>query len=176
MIEGGRVRGLTAAVKDAQSVTSAGEPVQPLIHGVRLRHSTTHADERGNLCEIYDDRWEFTIDAVTYAYLLTLRPGAIRGWSLHTKQDDRLFFTSGTIKVALYDAREESPSVGDVNVLFLGTHDRALLRIPPGVFHAVRNVGTDDAVLMNLPSRPYEHSDPDKYRLPSDSEEIPYRI
>jgi len=167
---------LTVAVKDVQSVTTSGDPVQELIHGVRLRHGTTHADERGDLCEIYDDRWEFTTDPVVYAYLLTLRPGSIRGWSLHTKQDDRLFFASGTVKVALYDAREDSPSVGDVNVLFLGTHDRALLRIPPGVYHAVKNVGTEEAVLMNLPSRAYDHADPDKYRLADDSEEIPYRI
>jgi len=29
---------------------------------------------------------------------------------------------------------------------------------------------------VNLPSRPYLHEDPDKYRLPHDTDEIPYRL
>jgi dTDP-4-dehydrorhamnose 3,5-epimerase len=176
VIDGGRVRSLEAAVKDAQTVTSAGESVQELIHGVRLRHATTHADARGDLCEIYDERWEFTTDPVPYVYVVTLNPGSVRGWVVHLEQDDRLFFSAGTIKVALYDAREESPTAGDVNVFHLGTNDRALLSIPAGVFHAVKNVGPAPALFVNLPSQPYNHADPDKYRLPIDTEEIPYRI
>ena len=111
-----------------------------------------------------------------YVYLVTLRPGSIRGWIVHLEQDDRLFLASGSIKVALYDAREDSRTVGQVNVFFGGTHDRALLSIPPGVFHAVKNVGHTEAVFVNLPSRPYLHEDPDKYRLPSDTEAVPYRL
>jgi dTDP-4-dehydrorhamnose 3,5-epimerase len=176
MIEGGRVRSLEATVRDAQTVTSEGERVQKLIRGVRLRHATTHADERGDLCEIYDERWEFTTDPVPYIYVVTLNPGSVRGWVVHLAQDDRLFFSSGTIKVALYDAREESPTAGDVNVFYAGTNDRALLSIPAGVFHAVKNVGPGPALFVNLPSQPYNHADPDKYRLPVDTEEIPYRI
>jgi dTDP-4-dehydrorhamnose 3,5-epimerase len=174
--EGGQVRGLAAAVKDVQTVTSSGESVQELIHGVRLRHASTQADARGDLCEIYDERWEFTTEPVPFVYCVTLTPGSVRGWVVHLEQADRLFFSSGTIKVALYDAREDSPTVGEVNVFFLGTNDRALLRIPPGVFHAVKNVGHGEAAFVNLPSKPYDHADPDKYRLPIDSEEIPYRM
>jgi len=77
VIEGAHVRGLDAAVKDVQTVTTTGEPVQELIHGVRLRHATTHADERGDLCEIYDERWEFTTDPVPYVYVVTLHPGSV---------------------------------------------------------------------------------------------------
>lgn len=176
MIEGGQVRSLDVAVKDAQTVTSAGEPVQELIHGVRLRHATTHADERGDLCEIYDERWEFTTDPVPYVYVVTLSPGSVRGWVVHLKQDDRLFFSSGTIKVVLYDAREESPTAGELNVFHLGTNDRALLSIPAGVFHAVKNVGPGPALFVNLPSQPYDHADPDKYRLPLDTPEIPHEM
>ena len=176
MLEGGRVRSLGAAVKDKQLVQASGESIQELIHGVRLRHATTHPDERGDLCEMWDERWEFTTDPVPYVYFVTLSPGSVRGWVVHLAQDDRLFFASGTIKIALYDAREDSPTFGLVNVFFQGTNDRALLRIPPGVFHIVKNVGSDQAVFVNMPSVPYNHEDPDKYRLPADSEEIPYRI
>jgi dTDP-4-dehydrorhamnose 3,5-epimerase len=176
VIDGGRVVGLDAAVKDAQTVTSSGERVQDLLHGVRLRYARTHADARGDLCEIYDERWEFTTEPVPYVYFVTLHPGAVRGWVVHLEQADRLFFASGSFKVALYDAREDSPSAGELNVFHLGTNNRALLRIPPGVFHAVKNVGSGEAAFVNLPSQPYNHADPDKYRLPLETEEIPYRM
>ena len=176
MIDGGRVQAFDEARDDVQTVTSHGDSVQELIDGVVLRHARTHADERGELCEIYDERWGLTSEAVTYAYFMTLRPGAVRGWSVHLRQADRLFLASGALKVALYDGREDSSSLGCVNVFFLGTHERALVRIVAGVFHAVKNVGLDDAVLVNLPSVPYDHANPDKRRLPIDSGAIPYRM
>jgi len=61
-----------------------------------------------------------------------------------------------------------------VNVFFLGSHDRALLRIPPGIYHGVKNVRSSDAVFVNLPTKPYEHERPDKYRVELDSAAVPY--
>ena len=44
------------------------------------------------------------------------------------------------------------------------------------MFHAVKNVGHSAALFINLPSRPYQHADPDKYRVPIDGEVVPYRM
>ena len=111
-----------------------------------------------------------------YVYFVTLRPGSIRGWIVHLEQDDRLFFASGTIKVALYDAREDSPSGWAGQCPLLREPRSRAGANSAGVFHGVKNVGASDAVFVNLPSRPYVHEDPDKYRLPSDSEAVPYRL
>ena len=176
MLEGERVEGFDQVVKDRPSVTPSGERLQELIDGVRLRPARTHADHRGELCEIFDERWDFTDDPVPFVYAVTLHPGSVRGWVIHLEQDDRLFFAVGTAKVALYDARDDSATCGLINVFHLGDNNRALLRIPPGVYHAVKNVGHTPALFINLPSRPYQHEDPDKYRVPIDSEVVPYRM
>ena len=168
------VRDLDKAAKDTQTVTREGELVQEQIHGVLVRHAITHADERGALTEVFDERWEFTTEPAIYVNTATIRPGQARGWVVHLEQDDRLFFLQGTAKLALYDPREESETFGLVNVFFLGDHDRALVRIPVGVVHAVKNVGDDEVIFLNLPTRPYTHDDPDKYRFPPDA--IPYRL
>ena len=76
----------------------------------------------------------------------------------------------------LYDARPESPTHGRVQEIYLSERNRALMVIPRGVFHAVQNVGTFDAAFVNLPTRPYSHADPDKFRLPHDTDQIPYRF
>jgi dTDP-4-dehydrorhamnose 3,5-epimerase len=157
---------LEEAVRDRQTVTAYGESVQESIDGVLVRRSATHADERGTLTEIYDARWGFTEEPVTYVYATTVLPGRVRGWVVHLEQDDRLFFVKGTAKLALYDAREDSETFGRANVHYLGDHERTLVRIPAGVVHAVKNVGMDEVVFVNLPTEPYAHENPDKYRFP----------
>jgi len=160
---------LEQAVRDRQTVTPEGQALQEPIDGVLVRHAVTHADERGTLTEIFDDRWGLTDEPVTYVYTSTVRPGQVRGWVVHLEQADRLFFIKGTAKLALYDAREESETFGRVNVHFLGDHDRALVRIPAGVVHAVKNAGSDEVVFVNLPTEPYAHENPDKYRFAADA-------
>ena len=171
-----RVEGIEQAVKDEATVTSEGASLQEPIDGVSLRRPPTHADERGTITEVYDVRWEFTDDPVVYVYHVTIRPGQIKGWVVHLEQNDRLFAYAGVLKVVLYDARSDSPTFGRLNVFHLGGHDRALLSIPAGVYHAVQNVGDSEGAFVNLPSQPYQHDDPDKYRLPIDNDVIPYRL
>jgi dTDP-4-dehydrorhamnose 3,5-epimerase len=170
------VDGLDQARKDTPTVGADGDALQEPIEGVAVRRVPTHADARGSLTEIYDLRWEFTDDPLVYAYLVTIRPGQVRGWALHLEQNDRLFAYAGVLKIVLYDARTDSSTYGRINVFHLGTHDRALVSIPAGVYHAVCNVGTEEGAFVNLPSQPYRHDDPDKYRLPLDNDVIPYRL
>ena len=170
------IDGLEQGIKDPATVTADGERLVELIDGVEYRRAPTHADERGTLSEIFDHRWGFTEDPLVYAYLATLRPGQARGWVVHLEQNDRLFAFAGVLRIVLYDARIDSDTYGRLNVFHFGEHDRALVSIPAGVYHAVKNVGDRDGAFVNLPSVPYRHDDPDKYRLPVDNDVIPYRL
>jgi dTDP-4-dehydrorhamnose 3,5-epimerase len=80
------------------------------------------------------------------------------------------------LKVVLYDARTASETYGRLNVFHFGDHDRVVLKIPSGVYHAIKNVGDREGAMVNMPSLPYQHDDPDKYRLPLDNDVIPYRL
>lgn len=169
------IHGIDHAVKDVQTVDPDGREIGSGIEGVEVRPAVTHADELGTVCEIWDERWDFAAGAVPFIYTITIRPGRVKGWIVHEFQDDRLFFVSGSARVALFDARAESPTYGTVDVHHLGVNRRAIIRIPAGVFHALRNLGTDDVVFVNLPTKPYNHANPDKHRLPIDTDLIPYR-
>lgn len=162
--------------KDRQTVTPEGARVGPSIDGVRVRPAVTHPDDRGEVCEIFDPRWGIDPSAMVYAYQATIRPGKVKGWIVHRFQEDRVFASWGYMRWVLYDARPESPTRGQVQEIYLSERNRALMVIPRGVFHAVQNVGTFDAAFVNLPTRPYNHADPDKFRLPLDTDQIPYRF
>ena len=161
---------------DEQTVTAAGERVGASIEGVRVRAAITHSDERGSLTEMYDPAWGFSDEPLVYVYETRIHPGQKKGWVVHFEQDDRLFFSMGAAKVALYDARAGSPTHGVVQEVFLGSANRGLLRIPAGVVHAVVNVGPDELRFVNMPTRPYRHERPDKARLPHDTSAIPYEL
>jgi dTDP-4-dehydrorhamnose 3,5-epimerase len=163
-------------VKDVQTVTPDGALVAPLIDGVRVRPAITHPDARGTVCEIYNPAWGIHEAPLVYVYQTTIRPHKVKGWVLHREQDDRLFFSLGTVKIVLYDDRPASPTHRMLNEIHLSEYNRGLITIPRGVYHAMENVGDTDVLFINMPTRPYNHADPDKYRLPLDTDRIPYRF
>jgi dTDP-4-dehydrorhamnose 3,5-epimerase len=161
--------------KDVQSVTPEGVGLRPLLHEVVVRPSPLQVDERGELAEIWSANVNVGTEPVVHVYMTTIRPGKIKGWVMHKLQADRLFVVMGVTRWVLYDARADSPTHGQINDLVIGERNRAALRIPSGVFHAVQNLGTGEAAFVNLPTRPYDYADPDKYRLPLDTDQIPFR-
>jgi len=78
------------------------------------------------------------------------------------------------IKVGLYDAREDSPTHGEVQEVFLGEQSMVLLKIPIGVMHGYKTIGVEPSLLLNLPTMVYNPAQPDEYRLPYDTDQIPY--
>src|SRR5687768_10985335 len=78
---------LLTPIKDRQTVTPEGERLEPQIYGVEIRMVVTHADERGELCEIYNPEWAFAQGTLTYVYMATVRPRQIKGWVVHKIQD-----------------------------------------------------------------------------------------
>ena len=64
----GDIEGLEKAIKDPATVTPDGDSLSGSIDGVEYRRARTHADERGTLSEIFDERWGFTEDPLVYVY------------------------------------------------------------------------------------------------------------
>ncbi len=144
-----------------------------MIEGVEIKQLTKHADERGYLMELLrcDDA---IFRKFGQAYVSLNYPGVVRGWHYHKKQDDHFAVVKGMVKVALYDAREGSPTQGQVDEFFLGEQNNILLRIPVGVMHGYKTVGAEPSLLINFPSEAYDPQQPDEYRLPWDTDQIPY--
>ncbi|MGC8873372.1 MAG: dTDP-4-dehydrorhamnose 3,5-epimerase family protein, partial [Chloroflexia bacterium] len=88
--------------------------------------------------------------------------------------DDYFCAIAGMIQVPLYDLREDSPTYGELNEFFMGEHNPMLLKIPAGVAHGYKTLGTTPSLLLNFPTRPYDHEHPDELRLPWNTDRIPY--
>jgi dTDP-4-dehydrorhamnose 3,5-epimerase len=145
----------------------------PLIEGVIVKELRFIPDERGRLMEILrrdDPFWE----KFGQVYITTAFPGMIKAWHSHRYQADHFAVLAGMAKVVLYDSREESPTFGSINEFFPGEYNPRLIHIPPLVWHGFKALGTRETLLLNCPTEPYNHENPDEFRLPPNSEKIPY--
>ena len=169
-------QGRSEPVRDRAMVGADGVPLARVPHGVLFRDSPAQLDVRGSIRELYDLRWDWHPDPLVFVYCFTIRPGMIKGWGMHKEHDDRYFVLRGEMEVVLYDERAESPTFGLVASIVLSEYQPRLMSIPAGIWHADRNLGQDDVMVINFPTIPYDHSNPDKYRLPLDTDRIPYRF
>jgi dTDP-4-dehydrorhamnose 3,5-epimerase len=165
---------LRGARKDKQLVTADWQNVQPVIDGVVIREVLHVPRDHGVITEVFRPEWDPTGLPIVHVYQSRLFPGAIGAWSCHVKTVDRLFVNQGHLKLVLYDGREDSSTSGKVQELHVGDARPAFLVLPVGVWHGLQNVGSTDALMLNCPSRGYDYEDPDHWRLPWDSPEIPY--
>lgn len=167
---------MSVTQKDKQTVGADGQPIAPLPDGVTIHRLTTHVDERGSVFEFYNPRWGWHKEPIVFGHIFTIRPGYAKGWGRHELHEDRYCLLFGNTELVLYDERETSPTKGLVSVIPMTEFDRVLVNIPPGIWHASKNVGDKDAVIMDTPTRPYDYKNPDKYRLPLDTKKIPYSM
>jgi len=169
---------LKGTAQDEQSITKDWQLVgQDLIDGVLVREVVNVQRTFGYLVELYRADWgldEFGVDQV---FQSILEPGGLSAWHAHAVTTDRLFINFGRMRIALYDARDDSPTFGKVNTFIYGAHRPALVVVPPRVWHGVQAVDkTGPSSLINIVDHAYLYDKPDHYRLPEDTDQIPYRF
>jgi dTDP-4-dehydrorhamnose 3,5-epimerase len=146
-----------------------------LIDGVSLTLLSSGADGRGALNELLTAR-DSPIEPIVHVYQVHAAPKSVRAWVYHRNHTDRLAFTHGQFRVALYDLRPDSPTFRRLNVFELGAERRCLLCIPALIAHGVQNRGSRYASFVNMPTKPYDPAHPDKWRISKDHPCAPYRF
>jgi dTDP-4-dehydrorhamnose 3,5-epimerase len=162
----------------SQTTPTGALRIEP-IEGVRYRLARPVSHHHGHLTEVYRDDWSLTDARLVQVTMTTTFPGRVRAWGIHRFTIDRLFAATGSLMIICYDARRSSPTYGFVNEFMLGGRNQGLVVIPPGVYHGWKNVGDDEATIISMPSRLYDHDSPDRGELAWDSAAaqaaIPYR-
>lgn len=163
--------------KDRQSITRDWQPAaMQLIFGVGVREVRNVPKNNGILTELYRKDWGLDDLPVEQVFQVRLNPGALSAWHAHGATTDRLFASAGLILIALYDARQESPTYRQINEFRCGQARPMLITVPPGVWHGVCNIGHEPAALINLVDRAYAYEDPDHWRVEPDATDVPYRF
>jgi dTDP-4-dehydrorhamnose 3,5-epimerase len=143
------------------------------ISGVKVRKLRLLADERGWLMEMLRSDWE-EFEAFGQTYVTACYPGVVKAWHYHKEQTDCFTCVHGMVRVGLVDTREGSPTQGRTMDVYMGVHNPVLVKVPPGVLHGFKGVSAEEAIIVNIPDRPYRRDHPDEHRLPAHDTTIPF--
>ncbi len=142
-----------------------------MIEGVIVKPLGKMPDERGSVMHMMRrDDPEF--ERFGEIYFSEIYPGVIKGWHIHREMTLNYAVPCGMIKLVLYDEREESATRGEVQEIFLGDKNYALVRIPPLVWNGFKGMGSAPAIVANCATIP--HSPDEIERLDPLENHIPY--
>lgn len=164
-----------------------------MIHDIEVTSLDVHATPTGTLVELQRNDWDMfqgadnpDSDAATettekpdaipkMVYAETAVPGTTTDWQRHPDgQVDHLTVPQGQVELAAYDDRPDSESRGETHTVVLGEQEQLLVQIPTGVWHGYRVIGSEAALVLNLPSALYDYYRPDRETVPVESNEIPF--
>jgi len=150
-----------------------------MIHGVVIKKLKLIPDERGFLMEILrsDDS---IFEKFGQVYITGCKRGIAKAWHYHKDQSDHFVCLQGKALIVLYDMRTDSSTFNEVQEFILeappcNEYEPKLLKIPPFVVHGFTTFDSDEARILNIPTELYNYEQPDEYRYPWNSEEIPYK-
>lgn len=168
---------LPGARKDPQTVTSDWQLLRDrLIDGVIVHEAKNVIGGTGRVTELWRSDWALDRLGVDQVFQNVLAPGHVSAWHAHETGTDRLTVTAGQLTIVLYDGRTAAPTHGRVNEFHISAMRPTLLVVPPMIWHGVKNASGEPATLLNLTDHAYTYEDPDHWRLPADTDQIPHRF
>ncbi len=143
-----------------------------MIHDVLVQPLPQIPDERGKIMHMLraTDPW---FEKFGEIYFSTVYPGVVKGWHIHREMTLNYAVVFGTIKLVLYDERENSPSRGQLMELFVGEGNYCLIKIPPQVWNGFKGVGTVPAIVANCATM--AHDPHEISRIDPHNNHIPYK-
>jgi dTDP-4-dehydrorhamnose 3,5-epimerase len=171
--------GIDKLLQKQSAVSKSKELQQKQIDGVSIKFIRPVCHEDGTLAEIARIDWTEIVNPIVHVHVTTTQAGRIRAWGLHQNSTDRLFVVKGLVSIVVYDGRMDSPTYGLLNEFKVSERNPALLVIPPNLYHGWKNIGTDEAFIINMPTSMYNYEKPDALDLPYDSDDaiatVPHR-
>jgi dTDP-4-dehydrorhamnose 3,5-epimerase len=142
-----------------------------MIEGVEIITLKQIPDERGKIMHMLrrDDPW---FEKFGEIYFSIVFPGVVKGWHMHKTMTLNYAVISGTIKLVLYDTRDNSSTKGELMELFPGDSNYVLIKVPPGIWNGFKGTGMIPSIVANCATEP--HDTEEIRRLAPSDPSIPY--
>ncbi|MDR3414442.1 MAG: dTDP-4-dehydrorhamnose 3,5-epimerase family protein [Formivibrio sp.] len=125
-----------------------------MISGVQIIPLRQIVDERGKIMHMLRADADHFV-SFGEIYFSCVNPGAIKAWHIHKIMTLNYAVPFGQIKFVLYDDREDSPTRGEIQEIFLGPDSYNLVVVPPLVWNGFKGIGTTPALIANCASIPH---------------------
>jgi dTDP-4-dehydrorhamnose 3,5-epimerase len=143
------------------------------IDGVRVVPLKLIRNERGRLIEV-QRRDDAHFLGFGQAYITSTLPGVVKAWYRHARQIDQIALMKGTLKLVLFDSRDNSATREVLLELTINEAAPALVQIPSSIWHGFQAIN-DETFLLHLNSEPFQFDLQDEERIAPDDPRVPYR-
>ena len=126
-----------------------------MIEGVGITPLRQIPDERGKVMHMLraDDPH---FEQFGEIYFSTVYQGVVKGWHLHERMTINYAVPVGAIKLVLFDDRDGSPTHGELQEVFLGEGNYALVTVPPFVWNGFKGIAAPYSVVANCATIPHD--------------------
>ena len=124
------------------------------IEGVIIKTLKKIPDTRGTI--MHGIRKDDMLNDFGEVYFKKLYANMINGWHIHQTMKLNYICIYGMMKIVMYDTREDSPSKGIIQEVFIGDDNYVLLHIPTGIANASTVIRGEFAILCNVASEPHD--------------------
>ena len=143
-----------------------------MIDGVLVTPRKQISDERGKIMHMLKAT-DAEFENFGEIYFSCIYPGVVKAWHYHEVMALNYAVPVGQIKLVLFDDREGSKTKGEIQEIFLGEDNYALVTVPPKVWNGFKGVGVGMAVVANCATIPHDPSeirrlDPQDLKIPYD--------
>ena len=143
-----------------------------MIQGVAIVPLRRIPDERGTIFHMLRST-DPHFQKFGEIYFSTVYKGIVKGWHRHRGMTLNYACIEGRIKLVLYDDRPGSPTLGEIQEVFLGPDAYALVIIPPEVWNGFKGMSDPYAIVANCCTEPHDPArstrlDPFKNTIPYD--------
>jgi dTDP-4-dehydrorhamnose 3,5-epimerase len=140
-----------------------------MLPGVKVYIVKKIPDERGFFAEILRLDWRSFVeddDIVQVNYSISY-PRIIRAWHRHSRgQVDYIFILKGSVKVCVYDDREDQKTKGQLDEIIINSEKPQIIRIPGFYWHGTKCLGIEPSITLYFVTRLYDYKNPDEERRP----------
>ena len=142
-----------------------------MIQGIEITPLKQIVDERGKVMHMLrNDSPNFA--GFGESYFSCVYPGVVKGWHIHKHMTLNYAVPQGRIKLVLYDDREDSPTQGELQEIYMGPDNYCLVTISPRIWNGFKGIGTEMAIVANCASIPHDPAEIE--RLSPVNDRIPY--
>jgi dTDP-4-dehydrorhamnose 3,5-epimerase len=125
------------------------------IHGVLIEPLKKIPDDRGRIMHIMKST-DSVFEKFGEVYCSTVYPGVVKGWHIHERMTLNYVVLKGMIKFVLYDDREDSPTKGIIQEIYMGDHNYVRVTVPPKIWNGFMGLGNEEALVINVTDIPHD--------------------
>ena len=126
-----------------------------MIQGVLITPLKQIPDERGKVMHMLraDDPH---FERFGEIYFSMVNQGVVKGWHLHERMTINYAVPVGAIKLVLFDDRDGSATRGELQEIFLGEGNYALVTVPPKIWNGFKGIAAPYSVVANCATIPHD--------------------